>query len=211
MSVIDLGTLLDRARIAGPLDCIEFRDPIVACGERALDAMTDWLADPRHAAFAVRVLERIGRKRANRGAVVTTLAAVDREELGRELTDEQRVAWRSRRIPSTTPEGMRLATWWSRRACRSTASRATSASAAAAAGTPVDMGAVQPDRVRAAGGAARGAQVPQVAGRERRAALDAAPTGAALADRHRPARPHRATLILASSLATARSSSDATG
>ena len=197
MTELRLDDLLAAAGAAGPLDRIAFRDPIAAYGEAAVDAMTDWLADPRLAAFAVRVLERIGRDPANRDAVVATLAAVDRAELapglagdietalralgagprggggsrsagtlaerirglpgvegrgywvmrtspwerpfiwaeasagrlrqgwgwdagqdldviaeavrlGRELTDEQRVAWRSRRMRSTEPDGMRL-------------------------------------------------------------------------------------------------------
>jgi len=43
--------------------------------------MTDWLADPRLAAFAIRVLGRIGRFDANRAAVIASLRAVDREDL----------------------------------------------------------------------------------------------------------------------------------
>lgn len=43
--------------------------------------MTDWLADPRLAAFAVRVLERIGREPACHDAVVAALAAADEERL----------------------------------------------------------------------------------------------------------------------------------
>ena len=76
-----LDGLLTRAREADPGNRIELRDPIAAYGEIAIDAMTDWLGDPRLAAFAIRVLERIGREQANRGAVIEVLAAVDREEL----------------------------------------------------------------------------------------------------------------------------------
>jgi hypothetical protein len=90
-----LETLLAAAGNAGPLDRIAYRDPIAAHGEAAIDAMTDWLADPRLAAFAVRVLERIGREPANRDAVVATLAAVDREELAGGLAGDVEVALRA--------------------------------------------------------------------------------------------------------------------
>jgi hypothetical protein len=85
----DFDKLLNRARNAEPDTRIELRDPIAARGERAIAAMTDWLSDPRLAAFAIRVLERIGREEANKAAVVASLRAVDREELpdylGRDL------------------------------------------------------------------------------------------------------------------------------
>lgn len=76
-----LDSLLARAREAHPSDRIELRDPIAAQGETAIDAMTDWLGDPRLAAFAIRVLERIGREAFSRDAVVGVLVAVNREEL----------------------------------------------------------------------------------------------------------------------------------
>lgn len=81
MTSPSLAQLLERARTADPLDRIEFRDPIAAHGEAAIDELTDWLADPRLAAFAVRVLERIGREAECRDAVVAELKAVDRENL----------------------------------------------------------------------------------------------------------------------------------
>ena len=76
-----LDALLAQAQTAAPMDRIELRDPIAAHGELAIDAMTDWLGDPRLAAFAIRVLERIAREPANREAVVATLAAVDQDQL----------------------------------------------------------------------------------------------------------------------------------
>ncbi len=81
MTSPSLDQLLERARTADPRDRIELRDPIAAHGEAAIDELTDWLADPRLAAFAVRVLERIGRDADNRAAVVAELKAVDREDL----------------------------------------------------------------------------------------------------------------------------------
>ena len=88
----DLDTLLVEAQTADPLDRIEFRDPIAAHGELAIDAMTDWLGDPRLAAFAIRVLERIAREPANREAVVATLVAVDQEQLAPGLAGDVRTA-----------------------------------------------------------------------------------------------------------------------
>jgi hypothetical protein len=77
----ELDDLLDEASDADPGDRIDLRDPIAAHGEVAIDAMTDWLADPRLAAFAIRVLERIGRDPGQRPAVLRALTAVDRTEL----------------------------------------------------------------------------------------------------------------------------------
>lgn len=192
-----LDGLLAAARDASPSDRIELRDSIAAHGKDAIEAMTDWLSEPRLAAFAIRVLERIGRQPETRQAVLEVFAAIDREEfpvhlvrdvdqalaglggprtsakdrrsgsgsaarppgtpgvagrgywvmrtsqwerpyiwaeaqrgrlrqgwgwnaemnletiaevvrLGGELSDEQRVAWRSRRMLPTQPDGMRL-------------------------------------------------------------------------------------------------------
>lgn len=77
----DLDELLSQAREADPADRINLRDPIAAHGEAAIDAMADWLGDRRLAAFAIRVLERIGRQSEERPAVIAVLAAVDRTEL----------------------------------------------------------------------------------------------------------------------------------
>ena len=77
----DLDAALDAARDADPGTRIELRDAIAAHGEDAIDAMTDWLGDPRLAAFALRVLARISRDEASREAVVAHLRAVDRDEL----------------------------------------------------------------------------------------------------------------------------------
>jgi len=56
-----LRRLLASAETAGPVDRIEFRDRIAAHGMPAIEAVTPWLADPRLAAFAIRVIERVGR------------------------------------------------------------------------------------------------------------------------------------------------------
>ena len=82
----DLDELLTQAREADPADRINLRDPIAAFGESAVDSMVDWLGDPRLAAFAIRVLERIGREPNERSAVITILRAVDRSDLPSHLT-----------------------------------------------------------------------------------------------------------------------------
>jgi len=72
-----LNELLKDARIADPSDRILYRDRIAAQGAAAIPAMKEWLGDPRYAAFAVRVLERIADEKANRRAVVDALASAD--------------------------------------------------------------------------------------------------------------------------------------
>lgn len=73
--------VLTAARDAEPSERIEFRDQIAAHGEDAIEAMTEWLGDPRLAAFAIRVLEVIGRDPERRSSVADVLQAIDREEL----------------------------------------------------------------------------------------------------------------------------------
>ena len=77
----DLEELLARASTADAETRIELRDPIASYGPIAIDAMTDWIADPRLAGFAIRVLERIGRVESERARVIDVLAEVDRAEL----------------------------------------------------------------------------------------------------------------------------------
>ena len=84
----DLDSLLALARDADPENRIDLRDPIAEHGEPAIEAMTDWLADPRLAAFSVRVLERIGRQPGLRSHVVEVLRAADRTELPEHLAHD---------------------------------------------------------------------------------------------------------------------------
>jgi len=84
-TAVALDSLLTAARDAGPLDRIDLRDRIAAHGDLAIEAMTDWLGEPKLAAFAVRVLERIGQDPEHRGAVVATLGSVDREHQAQPL------------------------------------------------------------------------------------------------------------------------------
>jgi hypothetical protein len=83
-----LSDLIDAAAEASPGSRIEYRDPIAACGEAAIDPMTDWLGDHRLAAFAIRVLERVGRDPSSRPSVVAALRAVDRRELPPQLAGD---------------------------------------------------------------------------------------------------------------------------
>ncbi|MBA2382262.1 MAG: hypothetical protein H0V73_09150 [Chloroflexi bacterium] len=76
-----LDAVLSAASAAEPSERIEFRDPIAAHGENAIEAMTEWLGDSRLAAFAIRVLEVIGRDPDLRSSVADVLQTIDREEL----------------------------------------------------------------------------------------------------------------------------------
>lgn len=57
---MQLTVLLEEAREAGPDRRIMWRDPIAAFGERAIAGVQAWLADPVLAAFAIRVIQRVG-------------------------------------------------------------------------------------------------------------------------------------------------------
>jgi hypothetical protein len=57
---VDLGALLERARSAPPDRRIEWRDRIAVYGVRGIESVRPWLADPELAAFAIRVIERVG-------------------------------------------------------------------------------------------------------------------------------------------------------
>ena len=103
----DLDHLLVAAQKAEPESRIDLRDQIAAHGERAIEAMTDWLADTRLAAFAIRVLERIGRTPETRAAVVDVLAAIDREELPPHLAGDVDRALDGLDWPKPAPRGRR--------------------------------------------------------------------------------------------------------
>jgi hypothetical protein len=55
-----LATLLARAEGADPANRIDLRDPIAAHGAAAIEAVAPWLKDPALAAFAIRVIARVG-------------------------------------------------------------------------------------------------------------------------------------------------------
>jgi hypothetical protein len=58
--MMELSALLQEAESASPMCRIEWRDRIAAHGVRAIDGVRPWLASPRLAAFAIRVIERAG-------------------------------------------------------------------------------------------------------------------------------------------------------
>jgi hypothetical protein len=55
-----LALLLEEARTASPASRIEWRDQIAAFGPRAIEGVRPWLSSPVLAAFAIRVIERVG-------------------------------------------------------------------------------------------------------------------------------------------------------
>lgn len=68
-----LDTLLDQVRAAERETRIDLRDRVVARGSAAIGPISEWLDDREFAAFAVRVLERIGGDPAHRASVVAAL------------------------------------------------------------------------------------------------------------------------------------------
>jgi hypothetical protein len=69
-----LDALLDEVRTATRLTRIELRDRVASYGAPAIEPMADWLDDAEFSAFAVRVLERIGRMEGQLPAVARTLS-----------------------------------------------------------------------------------------------------------------------------------------
>ena len=77
----ELDDLLKAAATAQPGVRIEYRDRIAADGAKAIPALTEWLADPRLGAFAVRTLERIAGEPADHQAVIDVFAQLDRQAI----------------------------------------------------------------------------------------------------------------------------------
>ena len=84
----DLDQALQVAAAAEPGTRIDFRDRIAAHGSDAIEAMRDWVGDPRLAAFAIRVLERTAIEPSQRAAVLDVLDAIDRDNLPSHLVDD---------------------------------------------------------------------------------------------------------------------------
>lgn len=57
-----LDELLATASAASPTERIEYRDPIATHGVNAIAAISPWLGDPQLGAFAVRVIQAVGRQ-----------------------------------------------------------------------------------------------------------------------------------------------------
>lgn len=70
---MDLDEVLAAAREAPPGRRIEYRDALVAFGPEVIARISPWLTDARLGAFAVRVLDRVGLRSAERSAVIEVL------------------------------------------------------------------------------------------------------------------------------------------
>ncbi len=70
----ELAELLRVAFAASPGERVQYRDAIAAFGTAALPALARWLTDARLGAFAVRVLEAIGRRPDGRADAIRALA-----------------------------------------------------------------------------------------------------------------------------------------
>ena len=57
---MQLAGLLEKARTADPGERIQWRDQLVPFGTQAIEAIAPWLSDQVLAAFAVRVIVRVG-------------------------------------------------------------------------------------------------------------------------------------------------------
>ena len=57
---MNLSSLLEEARTATPGSRILWRDPIALHGRVAIDGVEPWLEDSTLAAFAIRVIQRVG-------------------------------------------------------------------------------------------------------------------------------------------------------
>lgn len=86
-----LNTLLDDVRRADRLTRMELRDRVAAHGATAIDPMVEWLDDRELAAFAMRVLERVGRMQGQVRPVVLALSEGDEmaatPEIARDIED----------------------------------------------------------------------------------------------------------------------------
>ncbi len=57
---MQFAALLEEARTASPQDRIQWRDKLATYGARAIDGVKPWLLDSTLAAFAIRVIWRVG-------------------------------------------------------------------------------------------------------------------------------------------------------
>lgn len=103
----DLVRVIKAARDADPGTRIEFRDRVVAHGERAIAPMSEWLGDERLAPFAIRVLERIGREPELRSVVVKALKGVDVSALPAPVIEDLDAAMGALGVPARYRAGAR--------------------------------------------------------------------------------------------------------
>jgi hypothetical protein len=71
----ELAALLADARDAAPAHRIDLRDPIASHGAAAIEAVGPWLKEPALAAFAIRVIARVGQNGERELAMATLRGA----------------------------------------------------------------------------------------------------------------------------------------
>lgn len=103
---MELAALLEEARNA-PLDRrIEWRDRIAAHGARGIDGVRPWLSSPVLAAFAIRVIERVGAE--GEAALATRVLRSARAEVPQTIAGDvdwalQRLRLAARPVEPTAP------------------------------------------------------------------------------------------------------------
>ena len=100
-----LGSLLEAAISASPMDRIGYRDALAAEGAAAVPVIAEWLLDPRLGAFAVRVLSRIGGQPEARAAVARTLSQAEPEAPSAGIRADILAALSEMRVSARGPSG----------------------------------------------------------------------------------------------------------
>lgn len=95
---MQLVALLDEARAASPGQRIEWRDRLAPYGQRAIDGVKPWLVEGALAAFAIRVIWRVGEEGSPEEAIRVLRAA--RGKLPPYLRDDVDWAIKALRAPS---------------------------------------------------------------------------------------------------------------
>jgi hypothetical protein len=96
--LMELAALLDEAQSAPPARRIEWRDRIAAHGDRAIEGVRPWLADGVLAAFAVRVIERVGTN--GEPALASQVLRSARPRMPSSVTDD--VTWALQRLKAAS-------------------------------------------------------------------------------------------------------------
>jgi hypothetical protein len=98
----ELEALLTKVEEAGPIDRIDFRDPVAAYGLEAIPALEAWLADPRLEVFAVRTLEKIAEQDVAREDVIDVFESLEPSEVSAwVVTDVRRALAKLSTRPAT--------------------------------------------------------------------------------------------------------------
>jgi hypothetical protein len=85
----DLAELLAAARAASRTERINYRDAIAASGVPAIDAIAPWIEEPEFAAFAVRVIAKVGAAGPRDAAIAALLSASEdvSQQVRRDIDD----------------------------------------------------------------------------------------------------------------------------